>query len=155
MDIKKAGIIAIIILIASAGLITYAYSIRPIENLYNVNVDNVSFKTHYNVSDLHIYRSENGGIQYSSDNEFLDLYVCDYNSKMSNDVDYTLKYQCSNPTDVNGHVVYLSSSNVGDHAGETRYVSVINDRDNKRVIAVSCPDKNEASYILDNVTVAK
>ncbi len=123
--------------------------------MYNVNVgDNINFKTHDNVTDFHLEKSSEGSVYYYSENTSVNLYVCAYDTSMCDSSYYTIQHECSNPTNVNGYVVYLSSSNTGVNAGQVRYVSYINDRDNQRIILVSTPDMNETSYIISHITVA-
>lgn len=153
IDTKKAIITLVFVLIICAGLISYAYSIRPVENIYNVNVGNVNFKIHFNVSDLHIEESEEGAVHYFSDNGTVNVMVCDDGTGFSKSYYYTIEHECSNPTNLNGHVVYLTSSNMGDNPGETRYLSYINDRDNERLIIVSTGDMNETAYIISHIKV--
>ena len=49
-----------------------------------------------------------------------------------------------------GHTIYKTTANVGEHKGEVRYFSILNDQDNGRYIFISTADYNLTCMIVDS-----
>ena len=60
-----------------------------------------------------------------------------------------------NPQDVNGTIVYTSEANVGEHAGETRFISFAIDQNTGIITAVSTSSANETSFIMKHLEVLR
>lgn len=52
-----------------------------------------------------------------------------------------------------GHTIYKITANMGDHKGEVRYISYLQDSDNDRWITVASPDKNLTDLMVDSFKV--
>ncbi len=52
-----------------------------------------------------------------------------------------------------GHTIYKITANMGDHKGEVRYISYLQDSDNNRWITVASPDKNLTDLMVDSFKV--
>lgn len=155
MESKKLNIILsiciVISIIISAGLVLSA---EP-TTLFEVNAAAggvpVKFITHENISDMYLEESGDGYAYYVSNSTHINVYVAKENTILAEKIAVTKNYQTSNPTDVNGTVVYLSESNFGNASGQTRFDAFNYNRSNELLLAVATPSANETSYIMHHL----
>lgn len=147
------GICIVVCVIVSGLLVINA---EPID-LYAVSGDvgglNVNYISHNNTSDTHIEETGDGYAYYFSENSLVNVYLAKEGTNLASKMDYTKSYEIYSPQDINGTMVYLSESNVGDHSGETRYIAFNENRDIGLIIAVSTPYANETAFIMQNLEV--
>ena len=52
-----------------------------------------------------------------------------------------------------GHTIYKSTANIGEHKGDVRYFSILKDNDKDRYIMISTDNFNLTSMIVDSFTI--
>ena len=153
---NKLNIILVICIIVCAAIgAVYALDAEP-NKVYKMNGEvegyNVSFISNYNVTDTRIMHPE-GYEYFFSDNQLVNVYAGHVDSVLGQKMAITKNNDVFNPQDVNGTIVYTSEANVGEHAGETRFISFAIDQNTGIITAVSTSSANETSFIMKHLEV--
>lgn len=156
MNLKRIlSISLIIIVLASVSVVSAGLLNGEQDNV--IEVDNVKFNT-TNITKFTLYDldEDEGGYTayYTDENRSGYKVVIDNFSAGSgwDDFDWgkALAFSKNHTKDapsqtVNGVVVYTTSANMGEHVGEPRYESYIENRDLFTIVNVGSPDPNETA----------
>ncbi|WP_297827749.1 hypothetical protein [uncultured Methanobrevibacter sp.] len=160
MNIKKIVLISIIavaviasVTVVSAGLFDGLLGGEQKDNV--IEIDNITFNT-TNVTKFKLFNTSED--EYGCINWYVDendtgynIHIFNYTNLDKSDfisfVTPTVIEQFDNKPSqtVDGIVVYTTSANSGDHAGEPRYATYIEHRDLKTIVDIWSPDPNETA----------
>ena len=160
MNIKRILLITLIsvaviasVSAVSAGLFDGLFGGEQQDNV--IEIDNITFNT-TNVTKFKLFNTSED--EYGCINWYIDendtgynIHIYNYTNLDKSDfnslVTPTVTEQFNNKPSqtVNGIVVYTTSANSGDHAGEPRYATYIENRDLKTIIDIWSPDPNETA----------
>lgn len=156
MDKNKVIIaILIIIIVIFACLIAYQFMPGEPEQVDNViDAGILTFNT-TNATNFTADINETGYLELVNDNGTgkYTIYLMQYDIMDNANLRHVQLHNNieGNPTkDVNGVVVYTSSSNMGQYAGEPRYMAYIMNKDTNTEFFVSTPDANETAKIISS-----
>ena len=158
MDNKKTIIICaaiiIIAVIVSGIMIYHANEVQKELNkpiIYNNTIDGVGTFQSVNATNFtNIKDDGQGQIYYKSNLTGAEVSVNDNNKKFFNIEELQAEKVNESPK---GHTIYKVHATVGEHAGEVRYCSVINDKDNNRFMIISSPNKNLTDLMVDSFKI--
>lgn len=148
MDIKKVLLITIIavaiiasVSAVSAGWFDGLFGEQQKDNV--IEIDNITFNT-TNITKFELYNESEGYRWYMDENHtgynVHIIYLDEFD-----DIFTTLQNENVPTQTINGIVVYTTTANTGEHAGEPRYVAYVQNKDWNAFVDVWSPDPNETA----------
>ena len=150
MDKKHIIIIILLIIIAALiALIAGSIFMNNSEDeiiIYNNTIDDVGTFNSTNVTNFTFERSTSKQTDYLANDSIAQIST--FTSS------YIIENTISDADRVNdsaeGHTIYKNTANIGEHKGDVRYFSILEDNEKQRYILISTSDYNLTCMIVDS-----
>ena len=155
---KKTILIIILALavIVGASVILYGNPLQSVMThknepvIYNNTIDGVGAFQSVNATNFtYNETSSSGQVFYTSNLTGCEVSTIPDRTMVENTINMAVKVNDSSK----GHTIYKNTANIGEHKGEVRYVSFIEDQDNHRWIMINTPNKNLTDLMVDSFKV--
>ena len=144
-------IILVIIIIALISLICVPLMFNHDDvKVFNNTIEDVGTFNTTNVTNFTLSNSSNG---FQTDYIANDTIAQITTSTSSSAVETTIASADRVNDSAEGHTIYKDTANVGEHKGDVRYFSILEDHDKDRYIMVSTADYNLTCMIVDSFKI--
>ena len=153
MDKNKAVIIIlVIVIIALAALLAWPFitSSQNDVKIYNNTIEGVGTFNTTNVTNFTLSNSSNSyQTNYIGNDSIAQISTTSSSSRVEVSISEADRVNDSDE----GHTIYKSTANVGEHKGDVRYFSVLKDNDKERYIFISTDSYNLTCMIVDSFKI--
>ena len=145
-------IILVCVIIALIALISLPFIInnQNDEIIYNNIIDGIGTFNTTNVTNFTVDDSYGDGVTHYVDNDTISQVVTYGNNHR---IENTRENADRVNDSVDGHSIYKFTANRGEHKGEVRYGSFLEDYDNDHYILISSPDYNLTCMMVDSFKI--
>ncbi|WP_458455844.1 hypothetical protein [Methanobrevibacter sp.] len=144
-----ALVVIILALVTLIGLPLITNSQNEMK-VYNNVIDGVGSFNTTNMTNFTLDEdSTDGGTHYLAEDPLVEITVFSQTYLMENTISNSDRVDDS----PEGHTIYKSTANVGEHKGDVRYISFLTDNDKERHIYIGSADYNLTCMIVDSFKI--
>ncbi len=153
---NKNNIIIIILVIVIFALLLlicgplFMNNVKDDVIIYNNTIDGVGTFNSTNVTNFTMSNSSN---DLQTDYVANDTIAQITTTSSSSAIEITINRADRVNDSAEGHTIYKDTANIGEHKGEVRYFSILQDNDKDRYIMISTDDFNLTSMIVDSFKI--